>query len=160
MGLLSWLFGGPKAKAASSPTRPKTRARSQPLAGATGLRVIGKGGYPRYVVGESNYQAALAKICGGHNREGHELETVAVLTPEPTNAYDPNAVMVVIEDRKIGYLSRDDAPRYLEALETAGFAGQTAKVGAKIVGGWRTNQHDSGHFGVRLALPWPVKFEG
>jgi collagen type III alpha len=84
---------------------------------------------------------------------------VADLTPEPTNPYDKNAVVVTVAGEKVGYLSRDEAPRYLEALREAGFDGQSAKVAAKIVGGWRTNQHDAGHFGVKLAMPWPVKFE-
>ena len=159
MGLLSWLFRKQAPTPAPAPRKKAPAARVNPLSSATGLRVIGKGGYPRNVVGESNYQAALSKICGGHNRAGHELETVARVTPEPENEYDPNAVMVTIEDRKIGYLSRDDAPRYLEALSEAGHPGRTAIVAAKVVGGWRTNQHDSGHFGVKLAMPWPVRFE-
>lgn len=30
---------------------------------------------------------------------------------------------------------------------------ERASCSAKIVGGWRTNQHDSGHFGVKLGIP-------
>ena len=120
--------------------------------------MLGKGGYPRNVVGESHCQPALLKLCGGYSREGHDFEAVGSLVPEPSNPHDASAVMVVIAGEKVGYLSREDAPRYLEALESAGYGSQTAKVAAKIVGGWKTNQHDAGHFGVKIALPWPVKF--
>lgn len=159
---MSWLTKllGSKATKSTSPLRkkPAPKPRSQ-TSGIKGLRVVGRGGYPRSIVGESHCQAALSNICGGHNREGHWLETVADLALEPTNPYDENAVMVTISGEKVGYLSRDDAPKYLEALREAGFDGQRVKVAAKIVGGWRTNQHDAGHFGVKLAMPWPVKFE-
>lgn len=149
-------------KAAAKP--PKGAGRSSRPAviraprTAVGLTVLGGSGYPRSVVGESHCQDALSAICGGHNREGHEMEVVAQLVPEPRNRFDPNAVMVMIDGHKVGYLMRDDAPRYLRALEAVNCDGETASVRAKIVGGWRTNQHDAGHFGVRLALPWPVRF--
>jgi hypothetical protein len=162
MGWLTKLLIG-TGKAASKPT-PRGRRLPSPqarqAAGPAGaLSIPGGAGYPRAVVGESRCQEALSAICGGHNREGHELEPIAQLVPEPQNPFDPNAVMVMIQGQKVGYLMRDDAPRYLKALAAIGRHGDIASVRAKIVGGWRTNQHDAGHFGVKLALPWPVRFE-
>lgn len=159
MSWLAKLLGSkPTTSTSPQPKKPASKPRFQAMA-INGLQVVGKGGYPRNIVGESHCQAALSNICGGHNREGHEFETIADLSPEPSNPFDKNAVMVSISGDKVGYLSRDDAPKYLAALRDAGFDGQRAKVAAKIVGGWRTNQHDSGHFGVKLAMPWPVKFK-
>lgn len=159
MSWLAKLLGSKATKPTSPlPKKPASKPRSQTRA-IIGLHVLGKGGYPRNIVGESHCQAALSDICGGHNREGHELEVVADLSPEPSNPYDKNAVMVSVSGNKVGYLSREDAPRYLQALRDAGFDGRSVKVAAKIVGGWRTNQHDAGHFGVKLAMPWPVRFE-
>jgi len=151
-----------KAKAQSRlapPPRKKRRTALVPAAAVpSGRHIVGLGGFPRSIVGESFCQEALAKLCGGHNREGHELEVFAALIPEPGNPYDPNAVQVQIAGMAVGYLSKDDAPRYLAALMEAGLSGQAVAVQARIVGGWRTNQHDAGHFGVKLALPWPVRF--
>lgn len=104
-------------------------------------------------MGESHFQADLLAICGGYSRDGHQLSCDAVLTPEPDNPHDAGAVAVVIEGRKVGYLPADRAASYLQRLAAAGHPGAPILCAAKIVGGWKTNQHDAGHFGVRLALP-------
>ncbi|WP_156400342.1 HIRAN domain-containing protein [Caulobacter sp. Root655] len=157
MNWLAKLFGGISGREPEA--KPSAVQQKAPSQNVRKLRVVGKGGYPRDAVGESNYQEALSRVCGGHNRHGHELTTTGVLMPEPTNPYDPNAIMVTIGGERVGYLARDEAKRYGDALVAAGFGGQSATVDVKVVGGWRTNQHDEGHFGVKLALPWPVKFE-
>lgn len=158
MTWLAKIFGAgnpaPTREATRKPS-PKRLPRNKTL---SGLHVVGRGGYPRDVVGESHCQDALAMICGGHNRDGHYLEIEGELSSEPSNSYDTNAVMVSIAGKKVGYLSREDASQYQAALEAAGHGGRSVKVAAKVVGGWRTNQHDAGHFGVKLALPWPAKF--
>lgn len=165
MGWFSKLFGStssPPAVPASSKnaaTRKKI-ARPRPYM-PPGLRVVGRGGFPRAVVGESHHQDALNRICGGHNREGHWHECVARLVPEPENPHDENAVRVEIGGAKVGYLGREDAATYQAALSAAGHQGQPAFVQARIDGGWRRNQHaaGAGHFGVKLGLPYPVRFE-
>jgi hypothetical protein len=70
------------------------------------------GGRTVDVVGESHYQEALELITGGKTEEAHDLEKWASLIREPDNPYDRNAVAVYIDGRKVGYLSRDDAPQY------------------------------------------------
>ena len=116
------------------------------------------GSYPTAAVGESHYQAALETLCGGHNRYGHELECDAELIPEPDNSYDSNAVKVVIGRRLVGYLCREDAVRFHEEMALAQRSGEGAVCAAKINGGWRTNQHDEGSFGVRLGIPQRGRF--
>lgn len=120
--------------------------------------VLKPSSYPREVVGESNYQAALETICGGYSRDGHDFECEAHLIPEPTNAYDPNAVQVFIDSKLVGYLSREDAVRFHKEMALAERSGQGVRCGARIKGGWRTNQHDQGHFGVGLAIPGRGRF--
>ena len=109
------------------------------------------------IVGESNYQQALSDLCGGHSRGGHQLHARAELVPEPSNRYDENAVRVDIDGRTVGYLKRDHAARYVKRLLEDGRSGEVLNVRAYITGGWRTNQHDEGHFGVQLETPWPLK---
>lgn len=106
--------------------------------------------YPLEVVGESHYQAALENICGGHNEDGHALETTASLVLEDDNAYDNKAVAVHIQQRIVGYLARDNARlfRKLQALDAQLGTG----VPAIIMGGWKRSSRDVGSFGVYLAL--------
>ncbi|WP_373568660.1 HIRAN domain-containing protein [Paracoccus actinidiae] len=102
-------------------------------------------------VGESQYQGALQRLCGPHSRYGHHLEVTATLVREPHNPHDQNAVAVEIQNMKVGYLSRDDARRVGGQMDEEGLVRVDCK--ALIAGGWRTNQHDEGSFGVRLAIP-------
>lgn len=110
-----------------------------------------RSGFRVEVVGESYYHDAFMAILGGYNRDGHDFETRAVLKPEPQNPHDRNAVAVHIAGRKVGHLSRESAAEFRRLLPNV----QKAACGAKITGGWRTNQHDSGNFGVRLNMVWP-----
>jgi len=68
------------------------------------------------VVGESHYQEALWRIIGGRNPDPVRHETYAVLVPDPSNRYDPNAIEVRVDGTLVGYLSRDDAAAYRPGL--------------------------------------------
>ena len=67
--------------------------------------------FPTMVVAESLYQATLVKICG-KPEEKYAKKFSARLVPENNNPHDKNAVMVRIELRLVGYLSREDALTY------------------------------------------------
>lgn len=106
------------------------------------------------VVGESNYQDALERIAGDKTEDGHEHECIALLTPEPTNPHDRNAVVVTIDDMVVGYLSRPHAQAMCQVFERNRLDG--AYANAMIVGGWRRvgrRSKDEGHYGVRLDIP-------
>lgn len=150
MGWLSWLFGKAPAPVVASPAPPYTEERLTPRPRTGTVRWDGAS-YPMEVVGESNYQNAFVAICGRHSREGHDLDVTAVIALEPSNKYDPNAVSVSVEGFKVGYIARDQNQRIGDALRSAGV--ESAQCRARIQGGWRTNQHDEGHFGIRLAVP-------
>lgn len=150
MGLLSWLFGRPKAPIVVSPAPPPTEARLRPRAQVKRIVRTTKS-YGMEVVGESNYQDALIAICGKHTRTGYDGEHQATLALEPSNAYDPNAVMVMIDGHRVGYLAREQAKRVGGFMRDAGL--DQVICDARVQGGWRTNQYDEGHYGVRLAVP-------
>lgn len=156
MNFLKMLVGAAKASSkapsrpapAPKPVPPKPRAPKQ---AAPGGRVIacGENSYRFQVVGASRYQEALGHIVGGHNREGHSHDCFARLVAEPDNSFDANAIQVVIDGEKVGYIPKEGTARIHAALASFG----PLACRARIVGGWRTNQHDAGHFGVRLAIP-------
>ena len=74
------------------------------------------------VVGESFRQDNLRHLTGYPPPEKYvEEEIRAVLVAEKDNPYDPNAIAVWIKDPQagylqVGYLSREDAPRYRPGL--------------------------------------------
>lgn len=161
MGWFAKLFGRPTAAARPPQSERPLRSSVEPPPGPLpqkGHVQWRAGSFPTQVVGESHYQKAIMAQCGGHTREGVEHECIATVRPDPSNAFDPNAVEVLIGGRRVGFLSREEAPRMKEALSALGLSSATCD--ARITGGWRTNQYDEGHFGVRLAIPgWgPLDF--
>ena len=63
------------------------------------------------LVGESNYQAALARAQPGE---------ALTLVPEPTNRFDAGAIyLTTAAGEKLGYLSRDDAAAFAAVLYRA-----------------------------------------
>ena len=73
MGLLSRLFGGRSKGSDQVPV----------------LHIDGPGEFAFDVVGESHYQSALNKICGGRSEDGYSLDVEAALVHEDDNKYDP-----------------------------------------------------------------------
>jgi hypothetical protein len=131
------------------PSDPPRAAQTQ----AASLSMIAwrDGSFPMQVVGESYCQDALIAICGRHTRYGYEGEHVASLRRDTRNTHDPDAVEVVIDGRRVGYLEREQARRVSSQLNDANLSAVRCK--ARIRGGWRTNQHDEGHYGVALSVP-------
>lgn len=118
------------------------------------VELTGNSSFTLDVVGESNYQVDLSRICGGKTWDGHRLKTRAALIPEDENPHDPLAIRVDIAQRTVGYLSRADARRFRKFLAGKGFPeGLPSICDAIIVGGWDRGPKGSGHFGVKLDLP-------
>ena len=67
------------------------------------IHVDGYGGYNLEVVGESNYQKHLKRICGGYSKEGHRKKVTAELHYEDDNPYDKKAIRVDIANGTVGY---------------------------------------------------------
>ena len=110
------------------------------------------------VVGESNYQDALARVSGGRTGDGPaNPEQLAVLWPEPNNRYDKNAIAVKIEGRTVGYLSRENAVRYQPVARWADTHDRKVACNATVIGGWDRGGSDKGSFGVVLRLGSPAE---
>ncbi|MBL8927839.1 MAG: hypothetical protein JNM77_16650 [Pseudonocardia sp.] len=118
------------------------------------------------VVGESQYQEALWRVAGGRRDERVRVEVQAVLLPEPDNPYDPNAITVLIDGAKVGYLCRDDAQAYRPGLLALGARHRAliALPGVVVGGGMRQDgpgllgvwlSHDPADFGLTAIVPPP-----
>ncbi len=79
------------------------------------------------------------------------IEAEAALVPEPDNPHDPNAVMVQIGERLVGYLPRDTAVAYGPMLAAVAARGRTAACEAMIA----ARGGADAVLGVFLRLPAP-----
>jgi HIRAN domain len=103
-------------------------------------------------VGVSQYQDELLLITGLEEADERPLwEGLAILTPEPTNPHDPNAVQVVVETRLVGYLDRETAARLRPVLQAIAEADRArVAVPCRITGGFRLRDGSRSHLGVQL----------
>ena len=109
------------------------------------------------VAGESHYQETLSRLRARcrPGREGRPSFPVALI-PEPNNPYDPHAIAVVSAAGHVGYLPREDAPRYGASMRTLAARGYD--------GGWcmallTGGEPDRPNFGVVLTLAYPEACE-
>ena len=130
---------------------------------ATNVVLLG-GRHDLEVVGESQYQDALGERPAAARPSASEVQ--AVLLPEPDNPYDPNAITVLIDGAKVGYLCRDDAHAYRPGLLALGARYQAliALAGVVVGGGMRQDgpgllgvwlSHDPADFGLTPIVPPP-----
>ena len=139
--MVGWLTGlfGKKQNAGSVYTLAKSR------------------GWTFDIVGESNYQTHLQKIAGRKEEKAKRHYCLATLAADDGNKFDPLAVMVQINGKVVGYLSRDNARKYRKELSVLDASLPAAIVEAVIVGGW-SGPESEGDFGVKLNLKWPLEF--
>lgn len=110
------------------------------------------------IVGEASYQAALLKVAGGRTPDGpRRPDHRALLVPEPSNRYDPNAIRIEIDGLLVGYLSRTDAQSYQPVVRAATQKAQHLMADAVLTGGWDHGRRDQGFLGVKLHLGSPAE---
>jgi hypothetical protein len=107
------------------------------------------------VVGTSHYQQALSEISGRRGDEEIRVEKIATLHPEPDNPHDPKAIAVHVDGRLVGYLSRDENPRWQEVVKQLAEHKHVAAAEAMIAG--RGPGGGTSNVGVFLRLPTPTE---
>ncbi len=111
------------------------------------------------VAGESQYQASIRALLGRLAKDqDKELQTEALLVPEPDNPYDSRAISVRVQGAVVGYLTRADARAFAPILHRLAASGVTAVVPARVWGVLRDDWEGKGarfHSNVRVALPEP-----
>ncbi len=142
---------------ARPPPLPDDGPRPAPASRGGAAVIIGDGKYGFPVVGESHHDAALEQLAGGRTEEGVHVTCAALLLPQPDNPYDPDAVAVYIRSQEVGFLARNVAPEFLQALRAGDY--DRAACEAVIVGGWDRGAGDRGYFGVRLNACRPFRLE-
>ena len=108
------------------------------------------------VVGESHYRDAIESATGGPRTEGIRMIRWASLLAEHDNLYDPHAVGVLLDEHKVGHLSRDDAAAFWPLLDLIQEAGRVAYCRADTYGGWNTSPMDRGEYLITLYASGPA----
>jgi hypothetical protein len=106
------------------------------------------------VAGESHHEAEIRKATkqlGGVNSSG-EIQTSAVLVPEPKNRYDSNAIAVTLAGFTVGYLPKEDAARYIGTLGPLAEQGCLLSTAARL---WSADFGDGFRASVSLLLGPP-----
>jgi hypothetical protein len=148
--ILIYLF----LKSQIAKTNSNQQSLNQHKANLNGVPFLhGPGTFSIDIVGESHYQSALDRICGGKTPHGHNLIIQAELIHENNNPHDNKAIRIDIDGMTVGYFSRELAREYRKRITEAGYPGVTAVCNAMIVGGWKKGKYDEGHYGVKLDLP-------
>ena len=141
MGLLQLLFGSPA---------PQAKALEP-------IHLEAGNDFDFEIVGEGSYQEALDDLCGGKCDDGHDLPAIAQLCFQEDNPHDANAVVVLINRKVVGYISRDRAPWIRSEILRINPHERPVICDAKIVGGWDRGYGDEGHYGVKLSLANPLR---
>ena len=93
------------------------------------------------VKGEASYQANLERVAGPKRPEGYDWsgsDVMAILKRDPGNAYDPNAVQVLVKGLLVGFVNREDAAWVSKAVERVEREeGRPVAVNGQYVGGWK-----------------------
>ena len=100
------------------------------------------------VVGESFQRDHLVQLIKNHKAiEDGALYTTATLKLEPENAFDPTAVMVIVENLQVGYVPKSMSAEMTDYIKAKGSS--TLDVPARI--GWDTDSPQP-LVGVRLKM--------
>lgn len=137
------------------------RASSVNAAAKASLLVEGDREFAVKVAGSGSYQDAYERVAGRKTEEGYDMPVLVVLRPEPSNPHDENAVAVWAGHRKMGYLPRQVAKRYRDALRGQGHGVLDAVADARIVGGWYREddlEDYEGNYGMRIDIAMPPGF--
>ena len=106
------------------------------------------------VVGTSFCQENLIRVCGPKKEESVEIEVAAELVLENDNPADVNAVTVLVDGLKIGYLPKREAMIHRILIHGSDYSKDRLICIGKINGGWDNGYGNCGHYGVTVELPY------
>lgn len=104
------------------------------------------------VVGESNYQSALALVAGRGATGYDGVRCMAMLVPEASNPHDPQAVAIRVAGRTVGYLAADDAVRFRLRLGQFAMPNKPTECNALIRGGGKALDGSKRPYGIWLDI--------
>lgn len=113
--------------------------------GAFGLRVVGT----------FYYQEALHDLYGPRRPDGVKIADEGELVTEDENPFDPNAIALVVGGQLLGYLARENAILFRQAMADARIIAGRFPVHLLVTGGVSTSEGRLAQFLVHLDLHEP-----
>ena len=110
--------------------------------------------YSTKVVGTSFCQENLIRVCGPKKAASVELEVPAELVLENDNQADVNAVAVMVDGLRVGYLPKREAMIHRILIHGSDYSKDRLICLGKINGGWDNGYGSCGHYGVAVELPY------
>ena len=151
--LIKALFGQKKAPEPRTPAKRKKQQHRRTTKEIQIASFDNERSFSLAVAGESNYLPALKRA------KNIAPEAKAILMREPDNNFDENAVAVMLlingNAEKVGYLSRDNAEDYCDALDSWEDEGYYVSCQAILLGG----DAERSNIGVWLDLSDAEKIE-
>jgi hypothetical protein len=98
------------------------------------------------VVGESNYQSAIKSIAAS------SAQCLASIVPEDNNKFDQLAVRIDIQNKTVGYMSKDGARSFRKLLSSKKISGKVTSCDAAIIGGFVLRDGSKASYGVTLDI--------
>jgi hypothetical protein len=130
-----------KQPAATTPTQAATAGKQEP-------QDQNQEEYTFEVVGESFRRDHLIQLIKKHKLvDVGELYSTATLKLEPTNDFDPTAVMVIVDDLHVGYIPKSMSAEMTDYIKAKG--GNTLQVPVRV--GWDSDSPEP-LIGVRLKM--------
>lgn len=123
MGILSRIFGGGQP----APTPVELTSDAECLSWPEPVDIV---------AGESHYESALRRIAGPPRDEGWHVEVDLALQREPDNESDSDAIAVLIDGTKVGYISADVCGKLAPAMEMHGPVPRIGGIPGLVRGGW------------------------
>lgn len=117
--------------------------------------IMGDGLFTYHLAGAAHYQDTLERIVGGRREASVYFRVNAVLSSEPDDPHNSNAVVIRIDGEKAGHVRKQDNLTLRHQLDALGFPGDV-QCRAEIAGGWDHGRGDVGMFGLRLDLTFPL----
>lgn len=152
--------GRPQNIVVDEPASATRSVRTKPKGTPATVRVVQYGACDFEVVGESSYQKELAAIAGPAPDDGHEVPVTVWLICQDNNPHDRNAVAVVVQEKTVAYLRREDAREYRKSLREETDSLPSAMTAGLIVGGGiKRKTGERMHLGIRIDLAIPVEIE-
>jgi hypothetical protein len=111
------------------------------------------------VVGTFYYQEALHDLYGPRCYEGVRIEDDGDLVTEDNNAFDPNAIALIVGDQMLGHLSRGHAVLFRDAATEISVLRARFPVRLLVTGGVSYGVGRLDQFSVHLDLCVPFRFE-
>src|SRR5690606_23474606 len=112
-----------------------------------------KNKFSHQISGAINFQHPIIEIVGPELEYSVSKVLNAILIMETTNTEYTYAIMVIVNDIQVGYLSDEDAEKFLKILKDKDLYEDTGiEVKALIYGDWG-NADQVGNFKINLNLP-------